>query len=87
MKKKKVIFSPKLFLQKDTIAELNMATSHQILGGADTIADWYSQSPCGPCDASLGGGCPTRQYSLCENEPRTQGVCCGVAATGINGPC
>ncbi len=45
MKKQKVSFSPKLFLSKKTIAELNNDHSNAILGGADTVADWNSQSP------------------------------------------
>lgn len=87
MKKKKVIFSPKLFLQKDTIAELNMDQSHQILGGANTEHDANSQSPCGPCNASLDGGCLTRQYSICPTVVNANGLCCGKVNTGINGPC
>lgn len=78
MKKQKVSFSPKLFLSKKTIAELNNDHSNAILGGADTVPDWNSKSPCGPCNASLNGGCPTRQFSVCPTINNANGVCCVV---------
>ena len=77
MKKKKVIFSPKLFLQKDTIAALNMDRSNQVLGGnANTIRDANSTPPCGTCNASLDTGCASKQWSQCRTVDNGQGICC-----------
>lgn len=85
MKKKNLMIS-RLVLQKNVIATLNQTQSDVAKGGA-TEVNWDSRGTCGPCNASLDGGCPTRQYSVCYTINNAQGVCCGVINTGINGPC
>jgi|GEM_PF-1775974 len=89
MKKKQLKLGRKLILDKEWIAQLSQPEGSQVKGGNTNMDCWTSMNttPCQLCPGPTYR-CPTFDANCPANtDPTVGNPCCGIANTGINGPC